>query len=208
MQSWRIGAESITTARPAMPATPSPLPWKCCASSGALNPDWKERGFPELRIGLGINHGEVICGRIGAEEKYEFSAIGDPVNVASRLEGATKQFHVDLLLGETVAPLVRDRFLLRSVSLLQVKGKPRPAEVFTALGERSELGEPEWLLQYEEGLARYRRREFEAAIGCLEAAAAVQADDWLIQQYLRICREYMATPPGPDWNGVLVMTEK
>ncbi|HEV7401549.1 MAG TPA: adenylate/guanylate cyclase domain-containing protein, partial [Chthoniobacteraceae bacterium] len=78
-----------------------------------LNAGWKERGLPEWKIGVGVNHGEAICAHIGSDEKHEFTAIGDAVNLASRLEGATKQFHQDLLIGENVAPLVADHYVLR-----------------------------------------------------------------------------------------------
>jgi adenylate cyclase len=98
--------------------------------------------------------------------------------------------------------------VLRTVGLLQLKGKSMPADVFTALGERSELGEVEWLAHYEEAVARYRRRDFPGAVERFETAAAAQPDDWLIQQYLRISKECAASPPAPEWNGVWVLEEK
>ena len=173
-----------------------------------LNAGWKTRGMHELRIGLGVNYGQAICGNLGSEEKFEFSAIGDEVNLASRLEGATKEFGVDLLIGESAAPLVSDRFLLRTVDLLKVSGKTHPVQVFTALGERKDTPEPAWLAPYEEGVRLYRKRSFAEALERFEAAARADSGDGLIREYLRRCREYVANPPGPEWDGVVAMTTK
>ena len=101
-----------------------------------LNAEWKPRGMLELHFGIGINHGEAIVGNLGSEEKREVSAIGDPVNLASRLEGVTKTYHIEICLGENVEPLVRDDFIIRSLDLIVVKGKTKPVEVFTVIAER------------------------------------------------------------------------
>ncbi len=173
-----------------------------------LNAGWLPRGMSELRIGIGINHGDAIVGNLGSEEKMEVSVIGDAVNLASRLEGATKQFQLDLLIGETVAPLVREAFLLRTVDLLQVKGKTKPVEVFTVVGARVEgTAVPAWLEDYEHGVRSYRERAFAEAAARFETAAAGQPD-WLTGEYLRRCRHYVANPPGAAWDGVHVMAEK
>ncbi len=172
-----------------------------------LNADWKARGMIELRIGLGVNHGDAICANIGSEEKREFTAIGDPVNFASRLEGATKEFKQDLLIGEGVAPLVQGDYLLRSVDFLQVKGKTKPVEIFSVVAARNG-GAPAWLSPYEEGIRLFRQRAFAEAAAKFAAAAELAPGDYLTQEYLRRSREYVETPPPADWNGVFVMTKK
>lgn len=174
-----------------------------------LNAGWRERGLPELAFGIGINHGEVIVGNLGCEEKMEVSVIGDAVNLASRLEGQTKEYHLDLLLGESMAPLVREKFLLRTVDLIQVKGKTKPVDTFTVLGERSPgAAEPAWLARHEEGVRLYRRRNFTAAATEFQAVMQAQPEDPLGQIYLERCAELAARPPGPEWDGVTVKTKK
>jgi adenylate cyclase len=174
-----------------------------------LNVGWKQRGMTELQFGIGINHGEAIVGNLGCEAKMEVSAIGDCVNTASRLEGATKEYHLDLLIGASVAELVREKFVLRSVDLLQVKGKTRPIEVFTVLRARNGASaDEEWLVTYEEGIRLFRGRDFAAAAAKFERAATMRPADWLNDEYVRRSRFYAAEPPDSEWDGVYVMTKK
>ena len=174
-----------------------------------LNVNWKQRGITELSFGIGINHGEVIVGNLGSEQKMEVSVIGDAVNLASRLEGLTKEYKLDLLLGETMVPLVQDRFVLRSVDSVQVKGKKQPVRVFTVVVDK-ETGEepPAWLERYEHGLGLYRTRRFPEALAAFEDCARTVPEDYLIELYLKRCRELVANPPGAEWDTVFVMKSK
>lgn len=174
-----------------------------------LNDQWRERGWKELGFGIGINSGDAIVGNLGCEERMEVSVIGDAVNLAARIEGATKEYRVDLLIGEEVARLIRKSFVLRTVDMLQVKGRTLPVEVFTVLEERTgSTREPEWLRRYEEAVRLYRRREFDEAHRCFEQAAELHPGDWLTEEYLRRTQLYAAEPPEPEWTGVHVMTRK
>jgi adenylate cyclase len=179
-------------------------------SLAQLNEDWKKRGMLELHIGIGVNHGEVIVGNLGSTEKMELTVIGDAVNLASRLEGLTKEYHLDLLLGENVAKLVGDTYLLRLVDCVQVKGKTKPVDVFTVAGEGAgqTVSLPLWLARYEEGVRRYRQREFASAAKLFEESLSKQPEDYLSAMYLQRCRTLLENPPGEDWNGVFVMTKK
>jgi adenylate cyclase len=173
-----------------------------------LNPGWLERGMLEIKFGIGINHGEAIVGNLGAEARKEVTAIGDVVNTASRLEGMTKEFHVDVLLGETLAPFVRDDFFIRTVALSQPKGKTKPLEIFTVIDQRAGNPEPPWLADYEEGVRLFRQREFIAAKACFEATLRAMPQDWLAADYLEKCATFHQEPPPPEWHAVHVMTSK
>lgn len=173
-----------------------------------LNVAWLARGWKPLSFGIGINTGDAIVGNVGCDEKMEVSVIGDPVNLASRIEGATKEYHLDLLLGDETARLVRDAFVLRSIDLLQVKGKTRPTGVFTVAGANADSPPPVWLDDYEQGVRLFRGREFVAAAESFTSAADSMPGDWLVQEYQRRCAVFLETPPPDDWTGVYVMTTK
>ncbi len=175
-----------------------------------LNEDWKSRGMMELAFGIGINHGEVIVGNLGSSEKMELTVIGDAVNLASRLEGLTKEYHLDLLLGENMTALVSDTYILRLVDSVQVKGKTKPVDVFTVLGDGASqtVSLPFWLARYEEGVRLYRSRKFTDAAKSFEECLNRQPGDYLSEMYLKRCQTFIENPPDESWDGVFVMTKK
>jgi adenylate cyclase len=176
-----------------------------------LNARWLEEGRAEWRIGIGINHGEVIVGDIGSPRRKEFAVIGDPVNLASRLESLTKEYRVNILIGESLAALIRDRFHLQTVDLIQVLGKTEPVDTFTVLGEKTDSPAPareKFLAAYEEGVRLLRRREFAQAKRFFIEALQFQPGDYLATQCLATCDELIQSPPDDSWVGVRVMTKK
>ncbi|HEY2081879.1 MAG TPA: adenylate/guanylate cyclase domain-containing protein [Verrucomicrobiae bacterium] len=176
----------------------------------ALNENWRARGWKEFHIGVGINHGEVIVGEIGSSQKAEFTAIGDAVNLASRLEGLTKKYHVDLLLGETMARLVGDTYILRTVALIQVKGKTKSVDTFTVIGDGAAqtVSLPVWLARYEEGVRLYRAREFSQAAAEFKECLQRKPDDYLSARYLGLCEALIKDPPDDSWTAAEIMTDK
>lgn len=174
-----------------------------------LNHEWKGNADRnKLSIGVGVNHGEVIVGNIGARQRMEFTVLGDGVNLAARLESATKQFHADILIGEQVEKLTREHFVYRTVDLLTVKGKTKPVEVFALLSDRS-LPPPAWLETYHAAVKLYRRREFQAAAeGFQSAQAGISGGDFLCEMYLSRCDAYRLSPPPDDWDGSFTLAEK
>ena len=162
----------------------------------------------KLKTGLGVNHGEIIVGNIGHPQRMEFTVLGDGVNLAARLESATKQFHTDILIGEETEKLTREHFVFRSVGAVAFKGKTKPIEVFTLLSDRSQPA-PDWLAAYEGAIKLYRSRQFEkASVLFQEALAGLGGKDYLCEMYLELCAELMNVPPGRDWNGSITLSEK
>jgi adenylate cyclase len=174
-----------------------------------LNTDWK--GNPDrlnYSIGIGVNHGEVIFGNIGTQDRTEMTVLGDGVNLAARLESATKQFHADILIGEQTEKLTRDKFIFRTVDLLTVKGKTKPVEVFALIDDRS-LPAPAWLEKYEGAVKLYRDRKFGEAANLFETARKeIGVKDYLCEMYIERCEVYLEEPPLADWDGSFKLTEK
>jgi len=104
-----------------------------------LNEKWKAGGKPTLRMGIGLNHGVVLIGNIGSSRKMEFTAIGDAVNLASRLESQNKELETSMLVGESVRELIESEFLLRPRGAVNVKGKQKPVAVYEVLGLKTNV---------------------------------------------------------------------
>lgn len=175
-----------------------------------LNTGWRERGIRELEMGIGINFGEAIFGNIGSTEKMEPTVIGDPVNLASRLEGLTKEYGQKLLLGESAAQHVSDRFHLQLVDYVQVKGKTQPINIYAVLGPISELLSPrlrDYLKNYDAALESYRAGKFEQAAELFSICLELRVDDPLATLFVQRCEDLIRNRPA-DWNGVFVMTRK
>jgi adenylate cyclase len=162
----------------------------------------------KLKIGIGVNHGEIIVGNIGHPQRMEFTVLGDGVNLASRLESATKQFHMDILVGETVEALTRDQFIYRSIGAVAFKGKTKPIEVFTLLSDRSKPA-PVWLAKYHDGVRLYRERQFAAATARFqEVEQEIGGEDFLCRMYIGRCTACLQQTLASDWDGSFTLTEK
>jgi adenylate cyclase len=99
-----------------------------------LNESWASRGLPPLRIGVALNHGEVVVGNIGSPQRMEFTVIGEAVNVSWKLQELTKDLGTELIVGENVMALVIEEFELRPLGKVAIKGVPQPLEIFEVLG--------------------------------------------------------------------------
>jgi len=176
-----------------------------------LNEQWSKDGRPEFHIGIGLNHGQVLVGNIGAKQRQEFTVIGDAVNLAARLEGVTKQYRTDLIIGENVYNLIEDEFLCRPVGSLIVKGKTKPAtayEVLHAHSEPSEKWDPDAVGIYKQAYQEFLNREFKAAKDHLVKFKEAYPDDYIANVYIDACDAYILYPPNEKWNGTVTLKSK
>jgi adenylate cyclase len=174
-----------------------------------LNQQWKARGIAPFHFGIGINHGEVLVGNIGSQEKADPTVIGDAVNLASRLEALTRTYSVDILVGARAAELIRDEFNLRSVALVQVKGKTQPVEIFTLVGAKERRTEfLKQLETYEAGFRKFRERDFTQAKILFSQFLEFYPGDTLAKMYLDRALEYEESPPEAAWNAVEIFKKK
>jgi adenylate cyclase len=172
-----------------------------------LNEAWVAEGRPELHIGIGVNTGECSVGNFGSHQRFNYSLLGDPVNLSSRLEGLTKQYGVDLIIGEDTATLLDDPGLIE-LDLVAVKGKTRAVRIFTL--PPHPLESQQYLARHAALLAAYRRRDWDAALGLLEdPVLAAERDMASLYDLFRERIEQLRVEPLPaDWDGVFVAQEK
>jgi adenylate cyclase len=177
----------------------------------ALNIRRTTRGQQAIDIGIGLATGEVLSGSIGSEKRMEYTVIGDSVNLASRMEGATKHYGAGILLSETTVASLKDEYLLRPVDLIRVKGRETPVEMFEALDHAAELeGDPvrAMLDPYQRAIKEFRARNWPTARTAFQQVLDVRPGDGPAKVYLSRCGYYQETPPPDDWDGVWQMSEK
>ncbi|MBI4548072.1 MAG: CHASE2 domain-containing protein [Ignavibacteriae bacterium] len=172
---------------------------------------WKEAGRANLNVRIGINTGEMIVGNIGGRVKYEYTAIGDSVNLGARLESANKQYRTNIMISEHTYKKVESHVFARELDMLVVAGKTEPIRVYELLGLVNGQLSTELLKfneYYTKGLKLYREQEWRQAIEQFEKALQFRPDDYPSQIYIERSHIYLTSPPPDNWNGVFILRSK
>jgi adenylate cyclase len=176
-----------------------------------LNSNRASRGLPPLAMGCGLNFGEVVFGNIGSARKMEPTVIGDTVNVTARLEGLTKDYGRDVLLGEAAADLVQGSYRLQLVDRIILKGKKRPLKVYSVVASADapiDSKTSAYLQTYDHAQSIYAVGSFHEAAIQFESCLELKPGDLLTEVYLRRCRKLIEHPPHGAWTGVHVAEHK
>jgi len=174
-----------------------------------LQQDWAARGQPIFKIGVGINTGLMMVGNMGSERRFDYTVIGDNVNLASRLEGLTKMYGVGIVVSETTWALAKNAFVGREVDLVRVKGKKNPVAIYQLMDSAEHLGNyREALALFEEALKWYREKKVLQALELFKQVAALWPGDPPSLLYQKRCVEVLEKPPGEDWSTITVLDQK
>jgi adenylate cyclase len=178
---------------------------RCQEELAELNNDFESQGLPRLGMRIGINSGEVIVGNIGSQKRFEYTVIGDAVNLASRLEGINKQYQTAIICGSLAGRMAAGQIILRRLDRVRVKGKQNPEEIFEVVCKNGHApaGLLERLADFEKGLQLYFSGDFTDALKIFAALG----DDPPAQIFTKRCRWLLDNPPA-DWDGCWTFTEK
>jgi len=172
-----------------------------------FNKQQRERGLKEFNIGIGINYGPVTVGNIGTSHKMDYTVIGDAVNLASRLEGLTKEYHTKLIISEGTYDAVKNFFYVREIDRVRVKGKLKPVKIFEPARSLSNNQKKAWQM-YNNGVALFLERHWGESEKLFLKALDILTDDYLCQKYLLDIKTFKENPPDDDWDGTTTMTHK
>jgi adenylate cyclase len=172
---------------------------------------WKAEGRPELRARVGINSGPMVIGNMGSREIFDYTVMGDNVNLSSRLEGVNKVYGTFIMCSEATRLMVGDSILTRELDIIRVKGKTEGVKIHEVLARASDgLDEIRSRLvkTYRRGLEAYKNRRWQEGIELFREALAVEPSDGPSSLYLERCAEFLENPPGDDWDGIFTMRTK
>lgn len=169
----------------------------------------ENKGLKTVKIGIGINSGQVIFGSVGAKDRMDFTSIGDTVNLAARLEGANKEYQTHSLITEVVYDKVSKHFLCREIDIITVKGKKKPVRIFELIADKKSAKDKEFefVKKFEEALELYRNMKWKEAYKLFGDVNKKYMDETSIVFMNRI-ELFSKNPPPDDWDGVFRMTGK
>ena len=181
----------------------------CQRRAGELRMAARAVGRPAFHMRIGVNTGSVLVGNIGSDDRLNYTAIGDAVNVASRLEGTNKLYGTAIIIGEATRVAAGAAILARQLDIMAVYGRLRGGAIYELIAMADEApGKPHWVATFEVGLAHYWERRWDEAIQAFERTIQLRGTDAPSALFIRRALEFKANPPPDGWRGLSMASEK
>jgi adenylate cyclase len=177
-----------------------------------LQKKWAGEGQPVLDIGIGISSGDMVVGNMGSQMRFDYTVMGDSVNLGSRLESINKEYGTNIIISEYTYEAVQDVLLCRELDSVRVKGKKLPVKIYELLGEKKDTTDTEeyaeLIRRFNEALEKYKQAHWDEAIASCHQVLEIRPDDPPSCLYIRRCEDLKENPPPIPWDGAFTMTKK
>lgn len=182
---------------------------ECRVALQDLHARWQQAGKPLLNFRTGLATGEAIAGNIGSKDRFDYTVMGDIVNLGARLEGANKTYNTRIMMSDATVASLGDQFEVRHLDLLRVKGKEKSVEVYELLALKGQLTDAHRTIisRFHEGIEAYRKGEFDAALTIFKEVATLAPHDGPTQTYIERCTDLKQNPPAA-WDGTWTLDHK
>lgn len=181
------------------------------AELGKLQKKWESEGRPVIRIGVGINTGDMVVGNMGSDMRFDYTVMGDSVNLGARLEGINKEYGTSIVISEYTYEKIKDKMFCRELDSVRVKGKHVPVKIYELICDINNTGDArawaDFMPSFNNGLNLYKKGMWDEAISSFHKAIEVRPADSVSGLYINRCNELKNSPPE-NWDGVFTMTRK
>jgi adenylate cyclase len=184
---------------------------RCQKRLHELNTQWEKQAIPAFKTRIGIHMGEAIVGNLGSSERFNYTAIGDSINTASRLEGANKIYQTQIVVSETVYQQIKNQFYVRLLDFVSLLGRDEPLYIYELMAEKNEtlsFDFDQYVRTFSKAFAHYQQQQWDEAIVSFDQCVKIYPSDQLASIYIARCKEFKINPPSSEWHGAWTIRGK